>query len=111
MIKTLEVLCIVMLVATSLFIGAALFSGCLKANEPPARKNLACVVAHELNLENPVYDELVTGWGFTPDTCMVQAATMQGTVRVPTQVVFCAVGTGVPECKMLFDLRQPPKKQ
>jgi hypothetical protein len=58
-----------------------------------------------LNLENPEYLELVTGWGFTPDTCSVQAATMQGTVRVPTQVVFCAVGFGEPACKTEFDLR------
>lgn len=71
----------------------------------PPRKNLACAQAHQLNLENPEYLELVTGWGFTPDTCSIQAATMQGTVRVPTQVVFCAVGPGVPECKTLFDLR------
>ena len=92
-------------------IGASVLACHSTFSDDAPRRNLACVVAHQLNLENPIYEELVTGWGFTPDTCVVQAATMTGTVRVPTQVVWCAVGTGAPECKMLYDLRQPPKKQ
>ena len=80
--------------------------GHLEATPSSPRPNKACAEAHQLNLENPEYLELTTGWGFTPDTCSVQAATMQGTVRVPTQIVFCAVGTGVADCKTLFDLRK-----
>jgi hypothetical protein len=89
----------------------AVFIDSISSKRVPLRENKACLVAHQLNLENPEYLELTTGWGFTPDTCSVQAATMQGMVRVPTVVWFCVAGLGVPECKVIFDLqRKKPER-
>lgn len=70
--------------------------------EPKPHRNTACVVAKMLNRENPVFEELTTGWGFAPDTCLVQSATKQGDVRIPTSLVWCSVGTGQPVCLTLW---------
>lgn len=71
-------------------------------SETKPHRNNACVVAKMLNRENPVFEELTTGWGFTPDTCLVQSATKQGDVRVPTSLVWCSVGVGQPVCLTLW---------
>ncbi len=74
--------------------------GC--SSPPPPARNRACVAAKMLGLENPEYEELVTGWGFTADTCLVQSAKIVDGKRVAQQVVWCAVGTGEPVCKQEF---------
>lgn len=76
--------------------------------KPEPHRNLACVTAELLGLDNPRYEPLVTGWGFTPDTCLVQAATLQGDKRIPTRVVWCATGVGEPVCKPIFG---PPERK
>lgn len=77
-------------------------------NEPPPtpHRNLAVVTAKMLNLPNLQCEELGTGWGFTPDTAICQAAEKNGEVRVPTLVIWCAAGaTAEPTCKTVYDLK------
>lgn len=71
-------------------------------------KNQAMIVERMLNLDNPICEELTTGWGFTPDTAICQAATKTGETRVPTQIVWCAAGLSEPACKTVYDLRKKP---
>lgn len=78
----------------------------LNSTPPTIRPNQAMIVERMLNLDNPVCAELVTGWGFTPDTAICQAATKTGEARIPTQIVWCASGVGEPACKTIYDLRK-----
>ena len=93
-----------------LAIGAIIAGMLAVLSEPKSapRRNQAMIVERMLNLDNPVCEELVTGWGFTPDTAICQAATKTGETRIPTQLVWCAVGLGEPICKTVYDLRKKP---
>lgn len=91
---------------TSPLLLAVCILSCAPSEHAP-RRNLAVVTAKLLNLDNLVCEELVTGWGFTPDTAICQAAEKRGEVRVPTQVIYCQVGLGKPTCEVVFDLRKP----
>lgn len=89
----------------SLLVFSALILGC-SPPEPAPHRNLAIVTAKMLNLPNLQCEELATGWGFTPDTAICQAAEKNGEIRMPTMVLWCAAGAvGEPTCKTVYDLR------
>lgn len=93
------------LVVFTCSIGGLIAGWTLRSPDVMPRPNQAMIVERMLNLDNPVCAELVTGWGFTPDTAVCQAATKTGETRVPTQIVWCASGVGEPTCKTVYDLR------
>jgi hypothetical protein len=91
-------------------LGLLLFVPCCTP-EPAPHRNLAIVVAKYLNLPNLTCEELGTGWGFTPDTAICQSADLQGAVRVPSTVIWCAAGVvGEPTCRTVADFKAGPKK-